>query len=388
MAPSKRLLSLDILRGITIAGMLLVNNPGSWDHLYEPLDHAEWIGLTPTDLVFPFFMFCMGVAMYFSLRKFNFRPSGQVLAKIARRALILFFIGWAVQWFGHALRGFYKPDCTAWDQWTLNGLQDVRILGVFQRLALVYLFGALCVIFVKHKLIPWLIGFILVAYALILGLGNGYEFSLQNIIASIDNSLFGEGHLYHESVDGVKLAFDPEGLLSTLPGIAHVLIGFMAGKLVVTHHDNMERIGLLSVFGFSMLLGGWLLSYGIPCGKKMWSSTFVLITCGLASCTLSLLTYIIDMKGRKKWCSFFHAFGTNPLALYLIGTVLAIAFGAVQFGHDLDDTPITLHSLIYGGYCSLLGVGKLASCLYALTFIFINWIFGYLLHKKNIIIKI
>ena len=240
MTENKRLLAVDILRGITIAGMLLVNNPGSWGHLYAPLKHAEWIGLTPTDLVFPFFVFVMGVAMYFSLRKYYFKPSRQLVFKIVRRTVVLFLIGWAVQWFGMWLRGFYNPDAHFWT----DMFGKLRILGVFQRLALVYFFGSIIAITFKQKLIPWLIALILIVYAFILGFNDGYEFSLNNILSRIDIAWLGEEHMYHETAFGERLALDPEGILSTLPCIAHVLIGFMVGKCLTSIHDNRERIAV------------------------------------------------------------------------------------------------------------------------------------------------
>ena len=383
---SKRLLSLDILRGITIAGMLLVNNPGSWSHIYRPLDHAEWIGLTPTDLVFPFFMFVLGVSMYFSLRTFDFKLSGHLMAKIAKRTIILFLIGWAVGWFSFFMRHIFKPDCTFAE--AINNVETIRVLGVFPRLALVYFFGSMIAVTCKHKLLPWIVGGILALYAVILYFGNGYDFSLDNIIARIDNAVLGENHMYHETVDGVELAFDPEGILSTLPGVAHVLIGFLLGKMIVEHKDNYDRINRLMLVGFGLLLGGWLLSYGIPCGKKMWSTTFVMITCGLASCILALLIYVIDIKGHNKWCKFFHVFGVNPLFLSLCGTILAIAFGAVPLGTAAEGAVRTVHSIAYNGYCSLFGDETFASCVYAVVFILVNWCVGDILHRKGIIIKI
>lgn len=327
---NKRLLAVDILRGITIAGMLLVNNPGTWESIYAPLEHAEWMGLTPTDLVFPFFVFVMGVSMFFSLRKFEFKPSGKLLWKITRRALVLFFIAWLVAWFGRALRLIFVPG------YEFHWFENLRILGVFQRLALVYFFGSLIAIFFKQKFIPWIIGLILVAYAIILGLGHGYEFSTANILSRIDLALLGDEHMYHEGAYGMSIALDPEGLLSTLPCIAHVLIGFMVGKLLTEHRDNNERVKRVAILGISLLLAGWLLQYGIPCGKKAWTSTYVLITTGMASCILALLVYIIDIKGRDRWCRFFQSFGINPLFCYLVGTVLAISFGVVWFGHSSD----------------------------------------------------
>ena len=383
---NKRLLSLDILRGITIAGMLLVNNPGTWSYIYRPLEHADWIGLSPTDLVFPFFVFCMGVSMAFSFKKFNYKPSGPLMWKIVRRAVILFLIGWAVQWFGHLVRGLCKGDPFSE---AVNIIDTLRYLGVFQRLALVYLFGSLCVVLFNRQFIPWLVGIILVAYALILGLGHGYDFSLDNIIAQIDNSVLGTDHMYHQTAYGESIAFDPEGILSTLPCIAHVLIGYLVGRMILSVHNNTERVTTMLLWGTVMLLAGWLLQYGIPCGKKMWSSTFVLITCGMAMCIQAMLIHFVDVKGNKKggWTQFFETFGVNPLALYLIGTILAILFGAIPVGHDADGGNITIHSAVYNFFLSFCNEYT-ASLLYAISFVLLNWLIGHVLYKKKIYIKI
>ncbi|MBQ5466383.1 MAG: DUF5009 domain-containing protein, partial [Muribaculaceae bacterium] len=257
-----------------------------------------------------------------------------------------------------------------------------------QRLALVYFFGAIIAVTLKHRFIPWMIGFILVAYAIIMAVGHGYDISADNIIARIDNAVLGEDHMYKEGVfDGI-IAFDPEGILSTLPCIAHVLIGFMVGKLILTYHNNTERIAKLALFGFAMMLGGWLLQYGIPCGKKMWSSTFVLITCGMASSLLALLIYIIDVKGRDKWCRFFQSFGVNPLFCYLVGTILSIAFSTIKFGTNAAGDPVSIHSLIHDACKAVTWSPESASCLYAIVFVLICWLFGYILYKKKIYIKI
>lgn len=384
MAQQKRLLSLDILRGITIAGMLLVNNPGTWSHIYAPLEHAEWVGLTPTDLVFPFFMFVMGVSMFFSLSKFNFEFSGKVFLKILKRTVILFLIGWIVQWFGMWLRGLYDPE----SHFFTKMFGNLRILGVFQRLALVYFFGSVIAVLFKTKFIPWIIATLLVVYAFILGFGNGYEFSLDNILSRVDCAVLGENHMYHETAYGTSLALDPEGLLSTIACVAHVLIGFMIGKCINTVKNNRDRVVEIAVWGAFMLLVGWLLQYGIPCSKKAWTSSYVLITCGMASCILAMLIYAIDIKGHDRWCRFFQAFGINPLFCYLVGTILSIVFGAVRFGTNAAGDPVTIHTLIYDGWSAVTTTPEAASCLYAITFVFITWCFGYILYKKKIYIKI
>ena len=380
---SGRLLAVDILRGITIAGMLLVNNPGSWGHLYRPLAHAEWIGLTPTDLVFPFFVFVMGVSMYFSLRKFNFKPSRALLWKVVRRTVVLFLIGWVVQWFGMFLRSLYNPDFHFFDAMFGN----LRILGVFQRLALVYFFGSLLVVFFSQRFIPWLIGIILVAYAIILYHGNGYEFSLDNILSRVDIAWLGEEHMYHESAFGMKLALDPEGVLSTLPCVAHVLIGFLVGKCLVAVRDNRDRIVQIAVWGGAMLLTGWLLQYGIPCCKKAWTSTYVLITCGMAACCLAMLIYAIDVRGHRRWCRFFQVFGVNPLFCYLMGTIISIVFSRVRLGGSGDEV-VTIHSVLADACKAVTTSPEAASCLFAIVIVLLTWSMGYLLYRKKIYIKI
>ena len=176
---SGRLLSLDILRGITIAGMIMVNNPGSWSYAYAPLKHAHWHGLTPTDLVFPFFMFIMGVSTFLSLRKFNFEPSRAAVWKIVRRTFLIFVIGLALGWFGQLCRGLASGESFFEASTHFNTL---RILGVLQRLALAYGFAALAAVLVKGKLLPWVVGILLLGYYLILRFGKGFEMSEELLL--------------------------------------------------------------------------------------------------------------------------------------------------------------------------------------------------------------
>ncbi len=193
---SGRLLSLDILRGITIAGMIMVNNPGSWTYAYAPLKHAHWHGLTPTDLVFPFFMFIMGVSTFMSLRKFNFEPSKPAVWKIVRRTFLIFVIGLALGWFGQLTWGLAsgEPFGVA-----ATHFDTLRILGVLQRLALAYGFAALAAVLVKGKLLPWVVGILLLGYYLILRFGKGFEMSEENIIAVVDKALMGASHMYKDT---------------------------------------------------------------------------------------------------------------------------------------------------------------------------------------------
>ncbi len=384
----KRLLALDIMRGITIAGMILVNNPGSWGHIYAPLSHAEWNGLTPTDLVFPFFMFIMGVSTYFSLRKFNFSPSWPTVRKILRRTLVIFLIGMFIAWFGLFLRGVLGEK-TFWD--AAFCFDHIRILGVMPRLAICYGAGSLSALWIRHRWLPWFIFSLLVIYAVILLIGNGLEFSDSNIISVVDRRVLGPDHMYSDTVGGVRLHFDPEGLLSTLPSLAHMLIGFLCGRLIVDVKDNYRRIAGLFIIGTALTFAGFLLSYGLPINKKVWSPTFVLTTCGMASSLLGLLIWIIDIRGYRRWSRFFEAFGINPLFMYCLGAVLTIVMGAVKVPWSAAETGmISIKGWIYEGVLMPLCCddATLASLIFAICFVALNWLVGLYLYKKKIYIKI
>lgn len=384
---NKRLLALDILRGMTIAGMILVNNPGSWGAIYAPLRHAAWNGLTPTDLVFPFFMFIMGISTYLSLNKYHFHPEGTVIRKIIRRTVVIFLIGLGIGWFSRFCNTFYalgSEDISFWERlgrscWTFDRM---RILGVLPRLALCYGAAALIAVTVRHNRIPWIIGILLCAYAVILWVGHGFEISEANIVGVVDRAILGPAHMYREG----DLAFDPEGLLSTLPAIAHVLIGFCCGKLICTPAKTSDKLLKLFLIGSVMMLVGWLLSYGCPINKKVWSPTFVLMTCGMASSLLALLIWIIDVKGKKRWSLFFESFGINPLFLYVTASILAILLGAIHIPHGTEN--ISLHGAIYQLGLEPLFGPTLGSLVYALLFVGVNWLIGYPLYKHKIYIKI
>lgn len=386
---SSRLLSLDILRGITIAGMILVNNPGSWGSIYAPLRHAPWNGLTPTDLVFPFFMFIMGISTYFSLRKYDFTFSKSAVWKIMKRSLVILFIGWAIGWFGMFLRGVVDPEVQLLD--AVFTFDHIRLLGVLPRLAICYCVSAIVALSIKYSRVVWVVAALLAAYTLILIFGNGYEFSDTNIISIVDHKVLGENHMYRDTIDGVSLKFDPEGLLSTLPSIAHCLIGFLCGGLIVGTCDNLRRSNHLFIIGAVLTFAGFLLSYALPINKKIWSPTFVFTTCGLASTLLALLIWIIDIKGHKKWCTFFESFGINPLFLYCLSAVLSICFGALRIPFAASDSGwASIHTILYK-YALVPVCGDnttLASLFYALIFVMLCWGIGYILYRKKIYIKI
>lgn len=354
----KRLLSLDILRGITVCGMILVNNAGG--HVsYAPLRHSAWNGLTPCDLVFPFFLFMVGISTYISLRKFDFKPSQAVVKKIFRRTVLIILIGLGIEWFCSACEGEFFP------------VNTLRIPGVLQRIGLCYGIASLMVIYIRHKYLPWIAGGLLVIYSILLLAGNGYACDDTNILAIVDRSIFGEAHLYKKS------PIDPEGLMSTLPAIAHTLIGFMCGKLLLEKIPINQRIIKLIAAAVGMLVVGYILSIWLPLNKRVWSTSFVLVTCGWGALLLALLMYVIDVKNVNKGWTFFLVFGMNPLFLYVLSEVVAIVFSRWEIRHA-----------IYHGITQVITDEYFASLIYAVLFCSLMCATGYILHRKKIYIKI
>lgn len=354
----QRLLSLDVLRGITVAGMILVNNSGG-KLSYESLRHSTWNGLTLSDLVFPFFLFIMGVSTFIALYKFRFQPSGAVIRKILKRTFIILCIGWAIHWFDL----IFTNDFFSFSY--------LRLTGVLPRIALCYCVVSFIALYVKHRYIGWITGIILTGYALLLVMGNGYVPDETNLLSVIDRKILSSAHLYQKS------PIDPEGLAGTLPAIAHTLIGFYCGKIILSKENLEQKTLKLFVVGFIMMAAGFALTEALPLNKRVWSPTFVLLTCGLAAMTQALLIYFIDLKEKKEWSRFFEIFGVNPLFLYVLSEVTAIVVVAAG-----------IKPVIYEGLLSLIGNPYLASALYAVIFSLLMGAFGYLLYKKKIYIKI
>ena len=369
---SKRLKSLDVMRGLTVALMILVNNGG--EHNYSILVHSKWNGLTPCDLVFPFFLFMMGMSTYLSLRKSAFKPSATIYRKIAKRTCLLFLIGLGINWFDMICAG--------------NGLDfgHLRIWAVLQRIALCYGIVSVLAISMNHRYFIHTIIGLLVIYMGILVFGNGYAYdSSVNLISQVDLHLFGYDHLYHKS------PVDPEGLLSTLPAIAHTMIGFLCCKYISIEGQSVHsKIKFLKIAGLVMLTLGFFLSLiGFGINKRIWSPSYVFVTCGFAAWLLSFLVQFIDNKGEfidnkreeKKTDSYattlFLAFGMNPLFLYVMSEFLAIVFGS--FGIKSDIFSI-IQSFITDDY--------LASLTYALFFVAIHAAMGIWMYKKRIFIKL
>ena len=374
-----RLKSLDIMRGLTVALMILVNNGGEQN--YHILTHSKWNGLTPCDLVFPFFLFMMGMSTYLSLRKTEFKPSLIIYKKIAKRTILLFLIGLSINWF----------DMICSD----NGLDfaHLRIWAVLQRIALCYGIVSLLAIHINQRYFVHIILGIIIVYMGILAFGNGYAYDASvNIIAQADLHFFGYDHLYHKS------PVDPEGLLSTLPAIAHTMIGFLCCKYISIAGQNVHsKIKFLKISGLIMLILGFFLSLiGFGINKRIWSPSYVFVTCGFAAWVLSLLIQWIDrseisaegkieanaermtIKTKENPITvLFLSFGMNPLFLYVLSEFLAIVFGTYGIKDDLLGL---IRNVISDEY--------LVSLTYALFFVAIHAAMGIWMYQKKIFIKL
>ena len=393
---SSRILAIDILRGITIAGMILVNNPGNWGRIFAPFEHAEWNGMTPTDLVFPFFMFVMGMCIYIAMKKFDFTCNKSTVYKITKRMVLIYLVGLAIGCFAKFCFRWASPleEASFGEQlwYMVWPFDSIRLTGVLARLAICYGITALLAVTVKHKNLPYIIVTLLVGYFIILMVGNGFAYDETNILSIADRAVLTDAHMYHDN------GIDPEGLLSTLPSIAHTLLGFMVGSLLFKttdkHSEHTDvRIGIilskvvpLFVVGTILIFSGFLLSYGCPLNKKVWSPTYVLVTCGLASTLLALLIWLIDVKGYRRWSKFFEVFGVNPLFLFVLSDLFAIVFGAFRF--TVNGTQTSIIGFMYNHVLSPIFGEYGGSLAYAVLFLLLNWCIGYQLYKRKIYIKL
>lgn len=358
-----RLKSLDVMRGLTVALMILVNNGG--EHNYSFLEHSKWNGLTPCDLVFPFFLFMVGMSTFISLKKTEFKPSAHVYRKIAKRTILLFLIGLGINWFDMICNG------DALD------FAHLRIWAVLQRIAICYGVVALLAITLSHRYFIHTIIGLLVVYMGILVFGNGYAYDAStNILAQVDRSIFGINHLYQRS------PVDPEGLLSTIPSIAHTMIGFLCCKYISVAGQTVDsKIKVLKVAGLVMVALGFGLSLiGFGINKRIWSPSYVFVTCGFASWILGILLQFIDNKPSSKdniLTKGLLAFGMNPLFLYVMSEALAVLFGSFDIKAE-----------IFIGIQSVISDEYVASLTYALFFVAIHAAMGFWMYHRKIFIKL
>jgi predicted acyltransferase len=368
---TERLVSLDVFRGITIAGMILVNNPGTWSHIYWPLGHAAWHGWTPTDLVFPFFLFIVGVAitLAFGRRVGSGGSRRDLYLKVVRRSLIIFAIGLFLNAFPYF------------------NLSELRIPGVLQRIAVCYFFASIIflntrvrtqiVVTVALLIVYWLLMMLIPAPGFAAG-----DLSKEGSLASfIDRAVFGK-HVWAQAK-----VYDPEGLLSTIPALATTLMGVMTGHCLRSKKTAYEKVAGMFVAGALCVVVGWALNPFFPINKALWTSSYVLFTGGLALQFLGLCYWVIDIKGYRRWAKPFEVFGMNAIALYAGAGIMADLLGVIKVSGS-NGARIPLQRWVYDNLFASWASPMNASLAFAIAFVLVWLGLMWILYRRKVFIKI
>ncbi len=404
---NQRYLSLDIFRGITVAFMILVNNPGTWAHIYSPLKHAEWHGLTPTDLVFPFFLYAVGNAMAFVLPRLRAEGDRAFWKKVLSRTLLIFLIGTFLNWFPFSRWEGGTLIFRGWEWTRHNGeIAGIRVLGTLQRIAICYFFASVIIYYAKVRTVAIAGVTILVLYwILCLAINPADPYSFTGWFGkNIDFAVFGQAHVYHD--DGI--AFENEGIVSTFPAIVSVLIGFIVGDYirrtgkatadikpgVSSVLPIYKTITVLFTAAVGLLITGYIWSLFFPLNKKIQSSSFILTAEGLATFLLSTLVYLVEVRNKKGgWAAFFAVFGKNALFIYALSELIGDLFGFIRIAVGTDNKGQTIYSnplqMFYQDLCARFpGPPENGSLLYAICIVLFLYIWGYWLDRKKIYIRV
>jgi predicted acyltransferase len=375
-----RLSSLDVFRGITIAAMILANMAGVADDVYRPLSHSEWHGCTPTDLIFPCFLFIVGVAMTFSLSKYTAenKPTKAVYLRILRRTAILFILGLV-------LNGFWNQGV-----WTFD-LSSIRLMGVLQRIALTYLFASLIVLKLPRKS-QWLVaGGLLIAYWLTMmyipipDYGAGVLTREGNFGAFIDRLIIPKAHLYKG--DGFNFLGDPEGLFSTIPAIVSVLAGYFTGEWIKDKKQATSQTSMdLVLFGLCCLVIAIIWDVAFPINKKIWTSSYVLFTTGWALMLLAACYELIEVRLIKRWSKPFEIMGLNAIALFVASVFLIKITAKTQIG--TGESAISIYNWIYQNIFASWAGNFNGSFLFALVTLLFWYGVAVLMYQKRWFIKV
>jgi predicted acyltransferase len=364
-----RMASLDVFRGITIAGMILVNNPGTWDAIYGPLEHAAWHGWTPTDLVFPFFLFIVGVSITLALsrRAESAGSKRDLYLKIIRRTLIIFALGLFLGGFPY------------------YNLSSIRIPGVLQRIAICYCFASIIFLNTRWRTQAFITAALLLLYWAMMkltpvpGFGAGNLEMEGNLAAYVDRRLL-TGHTW-------KPLYDPEGILSTIPALATALCGVLTGHLLRSRRTPIEKVAALFVAGLAGVVVGWVWNFWFPINKALWTSSYVLFTAGMALQLLALCYWLIDIKGYRLWARPFLIFGTNALALYFLAELFARIISIIKFTRA-DGSQVDLQTAIYENLFASWAQPVNASLMFALSIVLLWLAVMAILYRRQIFIKV
>jgi predicted acyltransferase len=364
-----RMSSLDVFRGLTIAGMILVNNPGTWDAIYSPLEHSKWDGLTPTDLVFPFFLFIVGVSITLALaRRADVGGSKRDLyLKIVRRTVIIFALGLVLTAFPY------------------NDLAAFRIPGVLQRIAVCYFFAAIIFLNTRWRAQAAIVVALLLLYWAAMklvpvpGFGAGDLSMAGNLAAYVDRGVFGR-HTW-------KPLYDPEGLLSTIPAIATTLCGVLTGQLLRSRRAPLEKVAAMFVAGACSMVVGWAWNFWFPVNKALWTSSYVVLTAGMALELLAACYWLVDIKGYARWAKPFLAFGTNALVVYFLSEFTVLVASLIKFTRA-DGSRTDVLGLIYEKLFASWATPINASLMFAVCTVLVWLGVMSILYRKRIFIKV
>ncbi|MFT3748534.1 MAG: DUF5009 domain-containing protein [Agriterribacter sp.] len=393
---NQRFYSLDVFRGATVCLMILVNNPGSWSHIFSPLEHAKWHGITPTDLVFPFFLFAVGNAMAFVLPKLEAAGAAAFWKKIIKRSLLIFLIGLFLNWYPFVS---WQNDALVFRHWVNpeHPESGVRISGVLQRIAICYFFASVIVYYFKTRGAFFTGCVILLVYWFLCYTGNPADpYSLNGWFGTaIDKKILGVAHMYK----GEGLPFDPEGLMSTLPAVVQVIFGYLVGdyirskpKTVMAEQNINGPLALyqmvtgLFIAALALLITAYCWGLVFPVNKKIWTSSYALCTTGLATAIIAAMIYAIEIHGIKnRLTRFFDVFGKNALFVFALSAFLPKTLNLIRLGDG-----VTPWNWIYKKvWINVLpSVPELGSLLYALTVICFMWLICWWMDKRGIYVKV
>ncbi len=377
----KRLNSLDFFRGATVASMIWVNNPGSWLHIYGPFAHAEWHGWTPTDLIFPFFLFIIGVSIVLAFTKASAKGMSrqELIQKTLIRGVKIFGLGLALSAFPYVV---FSPEFSLHPK-----IANLRIPGVLQRISVIYIMAAFLFLYTSTK-VRWIVaGLILIGYWLAMslipvpGFGAGAIDAPEGNITAYFDQLLLSGHMWKE-------LWDPEGILSTFPALVNTLMGIYIGQLLLKNHINREKKVLeLLKWGFIWLTLGYLWSWIFPLNKNIWTSSFSLFTGGLASMMFGFCYWFIDVKGYKKGINWGIAYGINAITIFFLSGIIARIMSMIQISVEGDIMSLKgfLYSVILKG---ILTDPMLASVSHSILWVFLFYGLASWMQQKNILIKV
>ena len=362
--------------------MILVNNPGTWAAVYPPLLHASWHGWTPTDLIFPFFLFIVGVAVAFAYQKRLARgvDKGPLLRKAARRTLILFGLG--------LLLAAY-PFFTFSPEFALRDFSVLRIPGVLQRIAVCYFAVTVLFLYTKPRVEYIVAAVILFGYwaAMTLVPVPGYGVGILDdpagtLAGYLDRVIFGD-HLWSQA----NREWDPEGFLSTFPAVVTTLIGVWTGRLLLSERPALEKTVRLLVWGLAALTVGYIWNWFFPINKALWTSPYVMLTGGLAMCGLGVCYWIADVRGKTKWAKPFVEYGVNAITVYVLSGLFVKTLLTIQVSTGGGEST-SLQAWIFNNVFAPLGPDQFASLLYALTWVTGMYLIARVMFKRNLIVKV